>query len=283
MKPFIAFALFAASLATTAAPALAKNDKAKGHDKAKFELKCPPGLARQGLCDGGKIKVKIKEKKGKDHRPGIINVEIKGLEGGKRKIELGAPVAAAVLAAPAVAATPRAAPVASVAPATSLYPRPAPSYREISTGSDVMIEADPRRTVLSTREETDLNAASRRTQVVTEVESGPRRITLGEDAPSILAAPSGEPRIERIAGGAKMVRPELRTVSLDDGSALSRGARLDADARARYVSLRNPALFGLPALPASQSYMRVGDTAVVIDEPSGEILDLVPLGSITID
>ncbi|KAF0677620.1 hypothetical protein [Profundibacterium mesophilum] len=288
MKPSLALALVAASLSLTAIPAAAKEHKEKKGGKAKIEIACPALLQREGLCDKGKIK--IKHKKAKDHDDGTIAVEIKGLQGGKRTILLdpqipaARPAETAARAAPAPAPAAPAIPASSIAPRVSPFPRPAPPGLAMTTRGNAPIEIDPRRTVISTDERTDPAAASRRSQTITAIETMPRRIMLDTEAPEMIAAPGTQTRsTTTIAGGAKTVRPQLQSVSLDDGQRITRGERLDGAVRAQYVGLRDPALFGLPAVTAPRSYLRIGDAAVVIDDTTGEVLDFLPLGSVTIN
>ena len=285
MNRLVTLATVALMLAP-AGTALAKNDKSdkKG---ASFELRCPPGLAKKGAC-GGKVKVKTK----RDGDKSKIKIEVKS-DDFKRKIEIKGAQAARILEGtltPDVLRTPVVAAPAprSVAPEVSLVPEP----RRLAVNRTNTTTLDSTETARST---TTTSTAAQPAAAVASVQTPPVATPSAAQAavPSILApretaqsqVSTTQRSVERTDDGtsAKFVTPTVASVTLADGRELGRGDRFDDAYKNDYVVLRNPEIFNLPPLAQNRNYVRVGDTAVVIDGQSQEVVDFVTIAGLLVD
>lgn len=82
------------------------------------------------------------------------------------------------------------------------------------------------------------------------------------------------------------VTSETRSVTevvTRDGRVLRIGDRVEEDYTARYVLLDEPERFDLPPLDPGHRYIRANRSAMVIDEQTREILELIRLAAVLID
>lgn len=72
-------------------------------------------------------------------------------------------------------------------------------------------------------------------------------------------------------------------VTLENGERFRVGDRFDTGYRDRFRVIDNPGLFDLAPIGANRSYVRIGDTAVLVDDDTREVLNLFALAGLLID